>query len=529
MTEIIIFAACAFLVTVARYMGGFRELHMLQQNSYQFKSHFNRAKQNHYVSYLPYVIFLCVPGLMLSPLFEMNVLGIIIKSLLIVVSVITMIINRPKKFKKPFVYTARVKRMIVTFTILTIIPLIVAVFGFLNESFVTAYVTLAFILCLTPLASLLSNLINYPIEEYIRRWYINDAKKILSGMKSLDIVGITGSYGKTSMKFYLGELLNSQYNTLITPESYNTPMGVVKTIRMMMKSTHEIFVCEMGARHVGDIKELCDIVNPHDAIITSIGPQHLETFGKIENIISTKFELGDAVNGKGKILVSGDDENIRKGMGKYENVITYGFSDNNDYKAKDISVSYKGTKFTVVSKSGEECEYETSLLGEHNVLNLLGAISYCNEKGISLSSLIIPVRRIKSVKHRLELIDGGEICYIDDAYNSNPQGSKAALKVLSLFDDYMKILCTPGMVELGEKQDELNFEFGKEAASACDYVALVGKKQTEPILKGLKENGFSEEKIFVAETLSEAIENIKSITSDKKKMVLLENDLPDNY
>ena len=99
MTDIIIFAACAFLVTIARYMGGFRELHMLQQNSYQFKSHFNRAKQNHYVSYLPYVIFLCVPGLMLSPLFEMNVSGIIIKSLLIVASVITMIINKPKKFK----------------------------------------------------------------------------------------------------------------------------------------------------------------------------------------------------------------------------------------------------------------------------------------------------------------------------------------------------------------------------------------------------------------------------------------------
>ena len=529
MTDIIIFAVSAVLVTIARYMGGFRELHMLQQNSYQFKSHFNRAKQNHYVSYLPYVILLFIPGLMMSPLFENAVLGMVFKILLIVASVAIMFINKPKKFKKPFVYTARVKRMIVTFTIITLIPLAVAVISFLKGRFGTAFITLALILCLTPIAALLSNLINYPIEEYIRRWYINDAKKILSGMHSLHIVGITGSYGKTSMKFYLGELLNSQYNTLITPESYNTPMGVVKTIRMMMKSTHEIFVCEMGARHVGDIKELCDIVNPHDAIITSIGPQHLETFGTIENIIGTKFELGDAVNGKGKILLNGDDENIRKGMTKYENVITYGFSDNNDYRAKDISVSYRGTAFTVVSKSGEECQYETSLLGEHNVLNLLGAISYCNEKGISLSSLIIPVRRIKSVKHRLELIDGNDICYIDDAYNSNPQGSKAALKVLSLFDDYMKILCTPGMVELGEKQDELNFEFGKEAASVCDYVALVGRKQTEPILKGLEDAGFSEEKIFVADTLSEAIEKIKSIKSDKKKMVLLENDLPDNY
>lgn len=528
MADIIIFIATAVLVIIARYIGGFRELHMLQLNSYQWGSHFNRMKQNQYVAYLPYMIFLLIPGVMMTPLFETEVFGTILKSLLIVSAIVIIIINRPKKFKKPFVYTARVKRMIVTFTIITLIPLAVAVV-FFEENFVTAYVTLGLILCLTPVAALLSNLINYPIEEYIRRWYINDAKKILSGMRDMDIIGITGSYGKTSMKFYLGELLNSQYNTLITPESYNTPMGVVKTIRMMMKPTHEIFVCEMGARHVGDIKELCDIVNPHDAIITSIGPQHLETFGSIENIIGTKFELGDAVNGKGKILVNGDDENIKKGKTKYKNVITYGFSDDNDYKAKDISVSYKGTKFTVVSKSGEECEYETSLLGEHNVLNLLGAISYCNEKGISLSSLIIPVRRIKSVKHRLELIDGGEICYIDDAYNSNPNGSKAALKVLSLFDDYTKILCTPGMVELGEKQDELNCEFGRQAGEICDYVALVGRKQTEPILKGLKESGFSDEKIIVADTLSEAIENIKNIKSDKKKMVLLENDLPDNY
>lgn len=337
MTDIIIFAAYAFLVTIARYMGGFRELHMLQQNSYQFKSHFNRAIQKGFISYIPYVIlllFFLINNTLLC--ISSDILGALF---LIVAPVIVIIINRPKKFKKPFVYTARVKRMIVTFTIITLIPLAVAVISFLKGRFGTAFITLTVILCLTPLAALLSNLINYPIEEYIRRWYINDAKKILSGMKSLDIVGITGSYGKTSMKFYLGELLNSQYNTLITPESYNTPMGVVKTIRMMMKSTHEIFVCEMGARHVGDIKELCDIVHPHDAIITSIGPQHLETFGKIENIISTKFELGDAVNGKGKILVNGDDENIRKGMGKYENVITYGFSDNNDYKAKDISVS----------------------------------------------------------------------------------------------------------------------------------------------------------------------------------------------
>ncbi|MGN0654354.1 MAG: Mur ligase family protein [Oscillospiraceae bacterium] len=526
--DLTLFIITAVFAVVARYFSAFRELHMLQLSSYQFLSHFNRAKKN-FAVYIPYLVFLIVPILFATPLYEIEIMKIVLPIALCVCSVAVIILNLPKKFKKPFVYTARVKRMIVTLTILTIIPMIIAVLAFLRQSFVTAYFTVGLMLCLSPVAALLSNLINYPVEEYIRRWYINDAKKILGGMKDMGIVGITGSYGKTSMKFYLGELMNSKYSTLITPESYNTPMGVVKTIRTMMKATHERFICEMGARHIGDIKELCDIVFPQDGIITSIGPQHLETFKNIDNIISTKFELADSVNGKGILVVNGDNEYIRKGMTKYNNVITYGFNENNDYKATDISVSFKGTTFRVIAKNGESCNYETSLLGEHNVLNLLGAITYCCEKGFALDELIIPVRRISAVKHRLELIDaGGDLCYIDDAYNSNPNGCRAALSVLSLFDCY-KILCTPGMVELGEEQDRLNEEFGEEAADVCDYVALVGRKQTEPILKGLKAKGFDEEKIFIADSLSEAIENIKNIVTEKKKIVLLENDLPDNY
>lgn len=112
----------------------------------------------------------------------------------------------------------------------------------------------------------------------ITNHFINDAKRMLKEVPGLTIIGITGSYGKTSVKYYLQTLLQDHFNVLITPESYNTPMGVVKTIRGSLKSTHEIFVCEMGARHVGDIKEICDIVHPHHGVITSIGPQHLETF-----------------------------------------------------------------------------------------------------------------------------------------------------------------------------------------------------------------------------------------------------------
>jgi UDP-N-acetylmuramoyl-tripeptide--D-alanyl-D-alanine ligase len=306
-------------------------------------------------------------------------------------------------------------------------------------------------------------------------------------------------------------------------------MGVVKTVRMQLKPTHEYFVCEMGARRVGEIKELCDIANPHDGIITSVGPQHLETFKSIENVVNTKFELADSISPLGRIYVNGDNELIRKKYPEYKNAITYGLQEGNDYRASDISVSDRGTDFTVTTPDGSSCRYSMKLLGEHNVQNVLGAIAYCHGIGMKLEKLVMPVKRISAVPHRLQLIDaGGELCYIDDAYNSNPSGCRAALNVLGLFDAY-KILVTPGMVELGAKQQELNYEFGTEAAKVCDFIALVGKSQTEPIYKGITDSGYPADKVFVADSLGEALDKVKAIQTDKKKIVLLENDLPDNY
>ena len=136
--------------------------------------------------------------------------------------------------------------------------------------------------------------------------------------------------------------------------------------------------------------------------------------------------------------------------------------------------------------------------------------------------------RLKSVPHRLELIDKGGVLIIDDAYNSNPSGTKAALEVLSMLSGE-KILLTPGMIELGSKQEELNRQFGADAAKVCDRVILVGEKQTKPIYDGLLSAGFSEEKIFVAKDLNEALDFAYAVKSGKKKIILLENDLPDNY
>lgn len=432
--------------------------------------------------------------------------------------------KRPQKAKKPLVYTKRVQRMLICEGILTIAAFVAAA---LLEGFDGAVKIAAILYLFSPIMMLAANFINKPIEKSINKHFINEAKKILKSCPDLKIVGITGSYGKTSVKYYLNTLLKAKYNVLMTPESYNTPMGVVMTIRGKLKATHEIFICEMGAKKVGEIKEICDIVNPCHGVITSIGPQHLETFKTLENVKSTKFELCDALPENGMLFLNGDDDNVI-GYNKRKNAITYSMK-NGDYTAFDISISEKGTAFSVKALGGEIESFTTRLIGTHNVLNITGAIAVANFLGVKMKELKSQVRKLECVPHRLQLIDKGNALVIDDAYNSNPSGTKAALDTLSLITGF-KILVTPGMVELGEKQEECNFEFGKNAAKVCDYVVLVGKKQTESIKKGLEEENYPVNKLFVADNINEALAKAYSVnTHEQKRVILLENDLPDNY
>ncbi len=550
-----IYTAVAFIAII--FMG-LREFHMLQLNGYKTPEHSWWMKKN-FKRYIPNIVML-IAAVVLWLLYPKvsydfsDILTVLIALIVMtLVNIGFIIAYRPgKKFKKPLVYTARMKRMLTTFFILIALILVGAFFssgrtadaknlyhngkiigipnsGTRFESYLPFLLT-SLALYLTPILVPLSNIINKPIEKAVQNWYINDAKKKLADMPSLHKVGITGSYGKTSMKFYLSELLSSKYETLKTPESFNTPMGVTITVRRDLKPTHEYFICEMGARRVHEIKELCDIAHPHDGIITSVGPQHLETFKSIENVVNTKFELADSVQAAGgKIYLNGDNELIRAKAPQYKNAVTYGLREDNDWRAADISVSDRGTEFTVIPPEGEHVRFSMKLLGEHNVQNVLGAIAYAAGTGIPLEKLVLPVKRIAAVPHRLQLLDkGGGLTFIDDAYNSNPSGCRAALSVLGLFDA-CRILVTPGMVELGEKQEELNFEFGQEAAQSCDYIVLVGKAQTVPIYNGIKDAGFDMECVYVADGLNEALDNVRAYQTDKKKVVLLENDLPDNY
>lgn len=434
--------------------------------------------------------------------------------------------------KKKLVFTPRVKRMLATILLLTVLAIAAVIITAGDSRIKCLKGVLLIIAAAQLLICVIANTLNRPVEKAVNRYYINDAKRKLKSVPGLKVIGITGSYGKTSVKYYLKTLLQEGFNVLITPESYNTPMGIVKTIRGQLKSTHEIFLCEMGARYVGDIKEICDIVHPDHGIIASIGPQHLETFHSMENIQSTKFELADALPEDGLLFLNGDCDYIIdkcEKCEKYGNRIMYHAKKaDGGYYAENIKVSQTGTDFTVVSPKGEAVDFQMRLIGEHNVINVVGAIAVANTLGIPMEELKIPVRRLRPVEHRMQLKERGNVTIIDDAYNSNPVGSRAAVETLAMFDG-MRILVTPGMVELGEKENEYNYKLGKYAAQSCDYILLVGGQHVEPIKKGALDAGFDEGRCRAFDRLEEAMSYAYAIKGGGHKYILLENDLPDNY
>lgn len=517
-SHILFFAALLtnFVLNYIRYM------HMFQLGSYHASEQFKWIGGN-----IGEIVkrHLCAPVmLVVLMIFAFGSITGLLSSAAVLV--LFSLFSLPKKAKKKLVFTPRVIRMCVTSTLLYACIVVC--------TFILGYYFLALPVIVYPCVQLLAmvmpmlaNLVNKPIEALVNKHYIDDAKRIINELPDLTVIGITGSYGKTSTKFYLNKLLSAKYNVLMTPESYNTTMGVVKTVRGSLNATHEIFICEMGAKGVGEIKEICDIVRPKHSMITSIGAQHLETFKSMDNIIKTKFEIADCIS-DGMVFLNFDNEYIRNRKID-RNIVSYGFSEEFEYYADNIAVTSKGTSFTVHHGNEESAEFTTKLIGEHNVQNIVGAIAVANKLGVSLNELKTPVRRLEAVPHRMQIIDRGSSVIIDDAFNSNPSGAKAALDTLSLMDGY-KILVSPGMVELGEQEYELNKAFGTQAAAICDFVIAVGEKQAVPIVDGLKEAHYPEEKTYVAHSLNDALAKTETLkTGGLKKIILLENDLPDNY
>ncbi|MDI3480386.1 MAG: UDP-N-acetylmuramoyl-tripeptide--D-alanyl-D-alanine ligase [Tepidanaerobacteraceae bacterium] len=435
-----------------------------------------------------------------------------------------------KKAKKPLVFTKRATRLFVFELLLSAASIY---FYCAKAGVVFAdLMILSIIVYVIPVYMLVATVLTTPLEMHIQNRYFIDAREKIKKMKNLKVIGITGSYGKTSTKYFTATLLKQKYNTLMTPESYNTPMGVTKVIREQLTDLHEVFVCEMGARYKGDIRKLCDLVNPTIGVVTSIGPQHLETFHSIENIIDTKFELIESLPDNGISILNGDNEYIIKKVNSIKtNAVLYGMNSNSQYyiTACGINNSREGLKFKVRTADGIEFDCRTSLLGRHNVSNLLAAICVALKMGLTVGEIQAGLREIKPVPHRLQILDTDNgVTVIDDAFNSNPEGVRQALEVLKEIEGRKKIIVTPGMVELGAVESEENRKMGRLMARCCDYAIIVGKKRTRPIVEGLMEENFPPDNIKVVPNLDEATKVLSSIVR-QKDVVLFENDLPDNY
>lgn len=437
------------------------------------------------------------------------------------------LVYREKK-KKPLVLTQRATRLLGVMLLLGVVFSALVLFLFPDH---IQFFGLWLVSALSPVILLLANILLKPVENQINNSFVQDARRMIVAMPDLKIVAITGSYGKTSVKHFLTAMLSEKYHVLMTPGSFNTTMGVVRTIREMLKPTHEVFVVEMGAKQAGDIREICAITPPQRSILTAVGPQHLETFGSIENVQKTKFEIVEALPAGGTAYLNADYDLVRSYQVPERVQTTYYSVDTTagQYQAENLRYQKGKLLFDVVRNGEKLLGLETQLLGRHNASNLLVCAAVALDLGVPTERIAYAVRQLQPVEHRLQLraFPGG-YTVLDDAFNSNPAGARMALEVLQQLDGQRKIIITPGMIELGAQQDELNREFGIQIAAACDYVILVGPKQTKPIQQGLQDVAYPEAQLYVARNLEDANAHLRPLLR-AGDVVLYENDLPDTF
>ncbi|MEX1120984.1 MAG: UDP-N-acetylmuramoyl-tripeptide--D-alanyl-D-alanine ligase [Balneolales bacterium] len=439
--------------------------------------------------------------------------------------------NQPKK---PLVFTPRMVRLAVAFGVISIfIPaygtLIAIGRGILFPDIYILAVAWILGSLLLPFILVLAGLLMYPVEKMIQQNFKRKARNKLKAMAELKTIAITGSYGKTSTKFFIKSILAERYNLCFTPGSFNTPMGICKVINNDLQPAHQILILEMGARYKGNIDELCRIARPDMAVLTNIGVAHLETFGSVDAIKSTKGEILNHLPDDGVAVINADDSNltdmIKHRQGK---TITAGL-EHGEFQASGISYDEAGCRFTVTAPDGSSERVYTHILGSHNVQNLLLAFAVGHHFGLRLKTMALAARNIEPVEHRMELKKTDSITIIDDAFNSNPVGARNAVETLAKFKSGRRIIITPGMVELGDQEKEENERFGMTIGNArLDHVYLVGPTQTKPILEGIRKSGFDMEKVTVVNNLFEANKQLRE-NFQAGDVVLYENDLPDVY
>jgi len=376
-----------------------------------------------------------------------------------------------------------------------------------------------------PILIVFSFLILRPFDFYLKKKIVEKARKVLEDIKKrkeIIVIGISGSFGKTSQKEILAKILESKFKVLKISGNINTELGVSEFILNHQSQIEEVgvFVVEMGAYKMGEIGKICDLVKPQFSILTGIGNCHLERFGNLENLIKAKFELAEKTTGLAFLNIGND-------------VIANNFKNYNIKKSKliDIKDVIKNIEH-LDNFSGLRFEYnnfklETKLLATHNIDLIVLAISLAQELGIDMEAIKKSLSSVEIVKHRLEPIYNAntKIWVIDDSYNGNFSGIKSGLEVLNLAKG-RKIVLTPGLVELGEESKKVHTQIAQIYRDNVDLVLLIDTKATKIIKKNFVKNNFRNYKIY--KSSKEAHDDLANILKTEDT-IIFQNDISDNY
>lgn len=391
------------------------------------------------------------------------------------------------------------------------------------------------------------NLALQPFEARVQKAFWNEAHEKVLKLKP-KIIGITGSFGKTSVKHILGHILKMNADTLITPGSVNTPMGITRIIREQLNENHQYFVVEMGAYGPGSIQRLCDLTPPDMGIITAIGHAHYERFKTLDTVAQAKFELAQNVLNKGgKVIVH--ESTLRFEYSKamrdnnLTNFITIGEPSKDeetpsnllekDVHIEKIEQTIEGTS-VVFTWKGEKHSIKAPLFGLHHGHNLVLAYVTALELGIEVEAIDAALKTMPQIQHRLEVKKmPDDRIIIDDAFNSNPIGFRSAIDLMYMLKNANKdkpgrgILITPGMVEMGKAHNDAHEKIGQYAGQMCDIAVVVQGDRIPSFIKAFKETGQGKTLIEVG-SFTEASAWVEK-HKQANDVVLIENDLPDLY
>lgn len=520
---------CLCLLAVTNYVCFGRKLFAVFQQSGYIPRNFFSALKNDCKKEIErlstYSLTFLIYSLFVSPVFALNktLYAAVLLSAALSFDIVVFIKNKPVKEVK---LTRRFARMsVVSVLLAAVVAAAAGYFGFLLTAdtlpiCLVVSLTLSVLCGLTPILIISGYFVMYPYDRAVYKISVRKCKNRLEKQGDLIKIGITGSYGKTSVKNILEKMLSAKYKVLATPLSYNTPLGICKTVKKLTYST-EIFIAEMGARRIGDIKELCEIVRPDVGVITGICGQHLETFKTLENVKCAKNELIEALPLDGAAFFNTDGKEAAELFSKCPITKFSAGTSGGDAYAKTIREENDGTYIEMVL-GGKTYSFKTELRGRHNAANICLAAEVAFKLGVPPERIIAEAVRLKPVPHRLEVKKTGGITVIDDSYNANIEGVKAAAEVLGSFEG-KKFVVTPGMVECGKDTEKLNETVGEILSSVADVIFAVGNNA------GHIANGAAYKcEVIKVENLQEATDKLR-VKLKAGDVVLFLNDLPDKY